>query len=248
MFPKAMLLLYLCCINGQELTTSVQTKEGGCYFSWIQFNNYCYKLYDTAGTWYTANKTCVDDGANLASVHNVEENQFLFNFKRYLWIGTNKISGSITNSDGTPYDYPMGQFSNGAGENCVWIGWYSFPFWDDVPCDKNLSFVCKTASASLVFNVSVKFTADYYNFKYSEPIVAGATGAAGSLGFYFIWSWISKIPAVSNFLQRVHRFIFEIPTDSERIETILETVENVVHLIEAQNDSETTSIVELDLR
>jgi hypothetical protein len=54
MFPKAMiLLLYLSCLNGQELTTTVQTKEGGCYSSWIQFNNYCYKFYKNISSWYT---------------------------------------------------------------------------------------------------------------------------------------------------------------------------------------------------
>jgi hypothetical protein len=76
-----------------------------------------------------------------------------------------------------------------------------------------------------------------------EVIGAGVTGAASSFGLLFVWSWISKIPGVANLTQRIHKFVFKIPTDSERIETIelqnreiVEGLKAVIESIVDEND------------
>jgi hypothetical protein len=103
---------------------------------------------------------------------------------------------------------------------------------------------------------------EFYPTNSNSAIQIGVTNATTSIGLYVILSWISKIPAVANVTHRIHKFIFRIPTDSERIEsielqnhTIVETLETIVHSItgEQENDENggeitSTTIVSLDLR
>ena len=42
----------------------------------------CYKVYSTSSenavTWYEAEAICLEDKANLASIHSLEENEFIY--------------------------------------------------------------------------------------------------------------------------------------------------------------------------
>ncbi len=54
-----------------------------CPASWTKQNNQCYKFIDSpVKDWNIAQTTCKKQGANLASIKNKEENEYLFNFGR----------------------------------------------------------------------------------------------------------------------------------------------------------------------
>ena len=38
----------------------------------------CYKYYDELATWDEAEARCLEDKANLASIHSLEENEFIY--------------------------------------------------------------------------------------------------------------------------------------------------------------------------
>uniref|UniRef100_A0A3P9N603 C-type lectin domain-containing protein n=1 Tax=Poecilia reticulata TaxID=8081 RepID=A0A3P9N603_POERE len=57
----------------QEMTL----RRGGCPPFWFIFNGRCYKYVATLMTWADAEQHCVTQGANLVSIHSVEEDNFV---------------------------------------------------------------------------------------------------------------------------------------------------------------------------
>ena len=49
-----------------------------CDASWYGFENHCYFLSDEKRTWVEARKVCTDHGADLATIQNLEDNDFIF--------------------------------------------------------------------------------------------------------------------------------------------------------------------------
>lgn len=66
-----------------------------------------------------------------------------------------------------------------------------------------------------------------------EPMAATS---ASLFSLFCLWSWISKIPAVAQVLQRIHKWIFKIPTDSERIENIDIKIEELLENMKYNNN------------
>ena len=65
-FPKSTFIMYffssLDCPNG-----------------YVAYDLACYKSFITSGvTWYEAEARCLEDKANLASIHSLEENEFIY--------------------------------------------------------------------------------------------------------------------------------------------------------------------------
>uniref|UniRef100_A0A3B3X559 C-type lectin domain-containing protein n=1 Tax=Poecilia mexicana TaxID=48701 RepID=A0A3B3X559_9TELE len=78
---KMMWFLFLFCLalaaeppsDGQEL----KLVRGGCPLFWFSFQGRCYKYVASGMTWGEAELHCVSEGANLVSIHSLDENNFV---------------------------------------------------------------------------------------------------------------------------------------------------------------------------
>uniref|UniRef100_A0A3B5LKI7 C-type lectin domain-containing protein n=1 Tax=Xiphophorus couchianus TaxID=32473 RepID=A0A3B5LKI7_9TELE len=114
---RLLLCLYLSCFG--SIQTSVSCPSG-----WTLINSRCFLYVPTDMTWANAEKNCLSMGANLASVHNMNE---------YLFYKTLNETSHLLNSvlqektwfwsDGSPMTYTnwcLKQPDNKAGhQNCL---------------------------------------------------------------------------------------------------------------------------------
>ena len=69
-YLKTFLFLF---IYSAEMNIPVESCETG----WSYFNGNCYKKIDDLLNWHDSNEACKREGANLASIHSKQEQQFL---------------------------------------------------------------------------------------------------------------------------------------------------------------------------
>ncbi|XP_039674882.1 galactose-specific lectin nattectin-like [Perca fluviatilis] len=150
-FPFALLL----CLSIGLLAPSCYGQTScpdPCPPGWTQFGSRCFSFYLQGKSWSDAENYCLFKGGNLASVHSVEEYEFL---KTYI----NQVGGKIDSTwmggfdsvqegmwmwtDGSIFDYEHwapGQPDNShGGENCLES---HLDTWNDDSCDSKNTFVC----------------------------------------------------------------------------------------------------------
>uniref|UniRef100_A0A8C1NMA5 C-type lectin domain-containing protein n=1 Tax=Cyprinus carpio TaxID=7962 RepID=A0A8C1NMA5_CYPCA len=93
-------------------------------------------------------RNCIEEHANLASVHNELENNFLIGLlpstTTRCWLGVQDAEGQWLWSDGTPYDYSnwcSNEPNNLNVENCGEINWTD-RCWNDASCSTSMGYVC----------------------------------------------------------------------------------------------------------
>ncbi|XP_077100094.1 galactose-specific lectin nattectin-like [Siphateles boraxobius] len=135
---------------------SIGNTEGNktfiCPARWRQVGQRCYRYFPRPATWITAEKNCQRLGANLASVGNKPENDFLLSLlpssSTRTWIGANDAvqDGHWLWSDGSVFSYTnwcTGEPNNYQGpENCLEINFTSDCCWNDQACSTSLSYIC----------------------------------------------------------------------------------------------------------
>ncbi|XDV50455.1 hypothetical protein PO909_019511 [Leuciscus waleckii] len=123
-----------------------------CPYGWTNFGLRCYKYFSHSVNWITAEKNCQSLGANLASVHNERENEFLLGLlpSTISWVGANDAvqDGEWLWSDGTVYDYTNWcseePNNSGGNEDCLEINWTTNHCWNDASCTSTKNYVCVT--------------------------------------------------------------------------------------------------------
>ncbi|XP_053302128.1 lactose-binding lectin l-2-like [Pleuronectes platessa] len=133
----------------------VKLQRGNCPMFWFSFNNRCYKYVSTEQSWADAEFHCVSQGANLVSIHNLDEQNFIKalikNFDHAegrTWIGLNDLykEGSWMWSDGCAVKFTfwsVGQPDDIQGrENCGHDNYNIDNKWNDIPCSNNYPSVC----------------------------------------------------------------------------------------------------------
>jgi len=130
-----------CDVCKFENTLPDGTCKGPCEDDWAEFDNNCYLYMNNSGSRYDDIEVCRSEcsslGGSLASIHNKDEDDFVFNliqphaddsFYGHTWLGGNCLPGGGTFEwdDGTPWDYENwnqghpGQCSD--EYHCVFIG------------------------------------------------------------------------------------------------------------------------------
>ena len=127
-----------------------------CPDGWSHFNLSCYILIKKSLSWSVAEGYCNKLGGHLASVHSLEENDFISGLADgEYWIGANdmKTEGQWVWSDGSALGYTnwfAGEPNDSSPpyygrEDCMHYRKYSSgrKQWNDQNCDKTYNFVCK---------------------------------------------------------------------------------------------------------
>uniref|UniRef100_A0A3B5KQK7 C-type lectin domain-containing protein n=1 Tax=Xiphophorus couchianus TaxID=32473 RepID=A0A3B5KQK7_9TELE len=114
----------------------------------LEVHPYCLDFPDQVKNWQDAEADCVKEGANLVSIHNHEEEEFLSVYSK----GKPNDSSFITGyswSDGTPLSHTNwghGEPNNHEGrEECVEMvssNNGTFSWWNDLNCDAHQDWIC----------------------------------------------------------------------------------------------------------
>ncbi|KAF4108931.1 ladderlectin-like [Onychostoma macrolepis] len=141
-----LLLLIVFSMGNAEVDIAEKCPNG-----WTNFGVKCYKFFPQGVNWITAERHCQSLDANLASVHNKLENDFLMSLfpssttRSWLGVHDGEQEGQWTWSDGSAYDYTnwcAGEPNNAGVENCVDINWTSNRCWNDLPCSFQIGYTC----------------------------------------------------------------------------------------------------------
>ncbi|KAM9838267.1 lactose-binding lectin l-2-like [Aulostomus maculatus] len=133
----------------------VKLQRGNCPLFWYSFRDRCYKYIATQMTWADAELHCLSEGANLVSIHSVDEDKFVTSLIKnfdpvqgFTWIGLSDTQkeGAWMWSDGTAVDFTSwneGQPDNtGGAENCVHTNLGNLLIWNDHQCSQTFPSVC----------------------------------------------------------------------------------------------------------
>ncbi|KAF4077177.1 hypothetical protein AMELA_G00205040 [Ameiurus melas] len=137
----------------------------GCADGWSGKPHFrqCYRLftvdYSKKKSWTAARDDCLSRGADLVSIHNVEEESFIADYTKgkTQWIGLTQdpTSGGYHWSDGSPVthtNWGHGEPNDHGGrENCVELVTTTngTSFWNDLTCDGHLDWVCMIAKGKI---------------------------------------------------------------------------------------------------
>ncbi|XP_037650483.1 lactose-binding lectin l-2-like [Sebastes umbrosus] len=133
----------------------VKLQRANCPMFWYSFNNRCYKYVATDMTWADAEIHCVSEGANLVSIHNLDEENFVKSLIKNFdhtegrtWIGLSDIhkEGTWMWSDGSAVDFVFWNTgepnNNGGHEHCVQNNYDNAQKWNDGQCSDIIPSVC----------------------------------------------------------------------------------------------------------
>ncbi|XP_074480643.1 ladderlectin-like [Sebastes fasciatus] len=121
---------------------------------WTKFGGRSFLYVQTARTWADAERKCQDYGGNLASVHSVDEQQFIQGLilsitekNALTWLGAfdAQQEGLWLWSDGTrfKFDYwDQGQPDNRGDSHCLVMNYSDRKKFDDTPCSLLRPSVC----------------------------------------------------------------------------------------------------------
>uniref|UniRef100_A0A4W4DYJ2 Macrophage mannose receptor 1 n=1 Tax=Electrophorus electricus TaxID=8005 RepID=A0A4W4DYJ2_ELEEL len=130
-----------------------------CPAGWVPYASHCYSLQRSKMMWKDALAACHKEGADLASIHNIEEYSFLISQSGYspndeLWIGLNdqKTQNLFEWSDRTHVTFAMwvvGEPSHAVNhrEDCVLMKGKEGK-WADHMCEKEHGYICKKKASS----------------------------------------------------------------------------------------------------
>ena len=126
-------------------TTTTTTTAVSCPSGWEEFDQNCYKLYSSTRDWYEADAACLVEGATLASVHSVQEDNFLMDLSNgnTYWIGGYPKDSTWVWSDFTELDYTNYYSTSSSGCLVQGSSHYS-DGWSTASCSSyDYSYICK---------------------------------------------------------------------------------------------------------
>ncbi|XP_037391104.1 lactose-binding lectin l-2-like [Pygocentrus nattereri] len=138
----------------QKRVAAVQACEPSCPLGWVKFDRRCFSYVSQTLDWASAEAYCLNQGANLASIHSENEYQTVKALIRAYdpkqnptWLGLNNCQKrrSWFWSDGTKFGYTKwnkGEPNNLNEECCVHMNWAAQRDWNDIPCNLAYPFVC----------------------------------------------------------------------------------------------------------
>ncbi|CAC5400511.1 MRC [Mytilus coruscus] len=154
--------------EGYTKPTTTTVKPALCPSTWKEFNGYCYKHENgIKRTWMKSRNFCRERGADLVSIHSIEENKFVRDSSHGdIWIGLNDrdSENGFEWSDGSPVDLmmwgrnePNDKYQQ---EDCA-TTFKHRNAWNDDNCYKLKSFVCKIQKGMPLIELNETDTIEY---------------------------------------------------------------------------------------
>uniref|UniRef100_A0A8C9WZM9 Mannose receptor, C type 1b n=1 Tax=Sander lucioperca TaxID=283035 RepID=A0A8C9WZM9_SANLU len=149
---------YICYSKAAEVLPTVAVETAFCSRPWIPYNGHCFHLNRTQKTWDDAQRECRNEGGDLVSIHNVEDQSFVISQLGYtstdeLWIGLNdkKMEGLFDWIDHSTVSFTSWEFGTPAVstdiKDCVLIRGENGN-WADRVCEEKHGSICMKMSAS----------------------------------------------------------------------------------------------------
>ncbi|KAL6490387.1 hypothetical protein MHYP_G00007320 [Metynnis hypsauchen] len=152
---------YICRKGNSTIITPTVDKDqpSFCPAQWVPYAGHCYSIRRTKMMWKDALAACHKEGADLASIHNIEEHSFVISQSGYLptdelWIGLNdqKTQNLFEWSDRTHVTFAkwlVGEPSHTTNlkEDCVLMKGKEGK-WSDHMCEKEHDFICKKKAST----------------------------------------------------------------------------------------------------
>ncbi|XP_015680812.1 lectin [Protobothrops mucrosquamatus] len=158
--------LFICAFLGITFMQDVSAQtclcaQGFCASGWVQYKSACYKAVRQRYTWTEAEISCqrYSPTSHLASIHSMEENDFIFHlmgkpldYKQGLayWIGAHDTfkEGTFVWTDGSKFDFqsfPSDQPDGLTGEHYLgsWFLRNEKITWNDYNNSWKFGSVCK---------------------------------------------------------------------------------------------------------
>ncbi|XP_035985649.1 galactose-specific lectin nattectin-like isoform X1 [Fundulus heteroclitus] len=135
-----------------EVNSDLVKRSGYCPDGWYEHKRRCFRFMPKPMRWAQAEKNCVSMGANLASIHNIDEYHFVQDLIRRAthslkeaWIGGADAEerGVWLWSDGSASHYTnwcRGEPS--FGQHCLQMNYSNAKCWDNLGCHEYRPFVC----------------------------------------------------------------------------------------------------------
>ncbi|XP_042352881.1 macrophage mannose receptor 1-like isoform X2 [Plectropomus leopardus] len=149
---------YICYSKEAEVLPTQAVETGFCSRPWIPYRGNCFHLNRTQKTWPDAQQVCRNEGGDLVSISNVEDQSFVISQLGYtsadeLWIGLNdrKTEGLFEWIDHSTVSFTSWEFGKPAVstnlKDCVLIKGENGN-WADHVCEEKHGYICMKNSAS----------------------------------------------------------------------------------------------------
>ncbi|KAM9726471.1 galactose-specific lectin nattectin-like [Menidia menidia] len=153
------LLLFLSCVlwvgANARCPKRTDTSCTDCPAGWTYNDGFCYLFVGSEKTWADAERFCISQKANLASIQSNDEFTFLKNLiiqkggpSRRTWIGGHDaVQDNVWMwSDGSPFTFtswgPGEPNNTGGKEPCMEIMNAGSGYVNDEPCHRRSAFIC----------------------------------------------------------------------------------------------------------
>uniref|UniRef100_A0A3B5BCS8 C-type lectin domain-containing protein n=1 Tax=Stegastes partitus TaxID=144197 RepID=A0A3B5BCS8_9TELE len=116
---------------------------------WVNFDSSAYCVSSTMKNWQESRDDCIQKGADLVIINSQEEQHFLLQFERFVWIGLtdSTAEGEWKWVDGTPMNercIHIFKPNGGTNENCGEVKRiFSTNSWNDEECSMKHSWICE---------------------------------------------------------------------------------------------------------
>ncbi|CAI5679841.1 unnamed protein product [Oreochromis niloticus] len=138
----------------EDLTTNrddLQRTLQYCRENWVVFSDSLYQVSSEKKSWEESRRDCRQKGADLMIINSREEQNFVNQLKKHLWIGLtdSQTEGTWKWVDGTRtstsyWNQRNKEPNGGTRQNCGEIDNYNFEdSWNDAPCSNGQFWICE---------------------------------------------------------------------------------------------------------
>ncbi|XP_036452338.1 lactose-binding lectin l-2-like [Colossoma macropomum] len=129
------------------------TTQHDCPLGWVKLDGRCFSYHASSMDWASAENYCLNQDANLVSIHSETEYQLIKALIRAhdpaekpVWIGLSccQKRNNWMWSDGTKLTFTKWNPNEPSSEEecCVHMNWSDKKDWNDIRCESSYPFVC----------------------------------------------------------------------------------------------------------
>ena len=119
----------------------------GCESGWSEFENACYRFFESSLSWGSAMSSCLSYDSQLTSILTSDEQNFIESIitSSYdkTWIGGKMATFEFEWEDGSEFAYTNWYSGEPNYEGCIYMNPSHYYQWSDYSCTDANYYVCK---------------------------------------------------------------------------------------------------------